>query len=134
MARSDLINAEDSVPPRLTFSSLRVLHFTGHTQPVLGSGRRKEYRYRMGVQTENGDIEITLWRRLVRELIRENGEQALFYALEQYVRSFAAWLRTDAEIEQYALELHADRIFDDPAWAGYEEFNQHWRPVPPSDP
>ena len=42
-----------------------------------------------------------------------------------------AWLRTLAEIEQEALELHAARIFDNPAWDGYIDFNKQYRPNAP---
>ena len=38
------------------------------------------------------------------------------------------WLRSSRETELYALELHSSRIFDNPRWVAYEEFNGKYRP------
>ena len=38
------------------------------------------------------------------------------------------WLTNKPEVEIEALELHACRIFDNPLWVGYVEFNEKYRP------
>lgn len=38
------------------------------------------------------------------------------------------WITDKHDIEREALELHAARIFDDPCWRGYVEFNEKYRP------
>ena len=39
---------------------------------------RKKFRSRVGVQTDYGDIEVTLWCELVRNLIEQYDEKKLF--------------------------------------------------------
>lgn len=89
---------------------------------------RKIYRNRLGVQTDYGDIEVTLWCILVHTLIEQHNERKLFNHLKVWVIKSNQWLTNKAEVEIEALELHARRIFDDPCWHGYVEFNEKYRP------
>lgn len=89
---------------------------------------RKKYRSRVGVQTDCGDIEVTLWRELVRTLIEQHNERKLFNHLKVWFIKNHQWLTDKQEIETDTLELHACRIFDDPCWHGYVEFNEKYRP------
>lgn len=89
---------------------------------------RKIRKSRTGVQTDLGDIELSLWCRLVHRLIDEHNEQELFRHLEMWVSQKCLWIHDRQGIEAYALELHASRIFDDPLWADYVDFNECYRP------
>lgn len=89
---------------------------------------RKKFRSRVGVQTDYGDIEVTLWCELVRNLIEQYDEKKLFNHLKVWVIKSNQWLTNKPEVEIEALELHACRIFDNPLWAGYVEFNEKYRP------
>ncbi len=89
---------------------------------------RKKYRSRVGIQTDYGDIEVTLWRELVRTLIEQHNERKLFNHLKVWFIKSHRWLTDKQEIETDTLELHACRIFDDPCWHGYVEFNEKYRP------
>ena len=89
---------------------------------------RKIRKSRTGVQTDLGDIEISLWCRLVHSLIDEHNEHELFRHLEMWASQKCLWLHDRQVIEAYALELHASRIFDDPLWADYVDFNECYRP------
>ena len=89
---------------------------------------RKKYRSRVGVQTDYGDIEITLWCELVRTLIEQHNEKKLFNHLKVWVIKSNQWLTNKPDVEIEALELHASRIFDDPCWYDYVEFNEKYRP------
>ena len=89
---------------------------------------RKKFRSRVGVQTDYGDIERTLWCDIVRKLIDNHNEKELFNHLKVWVIKNNQWLVHKPEVEIEALELHASRIFDDLCWRGYVEFNEKYRP------
>ena len=89
---------------------------------------RKKFRSRVGVQTDYGDIERTLWCDIVHKLIEKHNEKELFNHLKVWVIKNNQWLVHKPEVETEALELHASRIFDDLCWRGYVEFNEKYRP------
>lgn len=89
---------------------------------------RKKHRSRVGVQTDCGDIEITLWCELVRKMIEQHNERELFNHLKVWVINECKWLTDKQEIEREALELHACHIFDDPCWLAFVPFNEKYRP------
>lgn len=111
-----MIDSVSSVPNRnqLTPKDLHAHFSTGQSILLSGSGRDKKYGYRNGIQTDLGDIRDDVWRELVRELIVRCHEEILFNKLLEWVKEHTYWLRTKAELEQYALELYAARIFDNP--------------------
>ena len=49
-------------------------------------------------------------------------------ALKRWSKKCCAWLHSKAKVKEYALELHSARIFENPSWAGYEQF---WRDYAP---
>lgn len=112
----------------LTFSDLRAHFGTGRAYLISQYGREKKYGYRKGIQTDIGDLEVSEWKRLVRELIERAEEQELQEQLVEWVKSHYKWLHTKDEVELYALKLHAFRIFDNKEWVGYLAFNQAYRP------
>ena len=65
---------------------------------------------------------------MVRELIQEAGEEELFQQLLEWIRERILWLKTEKERENYALELHASRIFDKEEWVDFVPFNRKYRP------
>lgn len=89
---------------------------------------RKKHRSRVGVLTDYGDIEVTLWCELVHKLIDEHGEQKLFNHVKVWFMKERKWLTDKQEIERNALELHAYRIFDNPLWVDFVPFNEKYRP------
>ena len=84
--------------------------------------------YGGAVYYDYGDIEVTLWCELVRNLIEQYDEKKLFNHLKVWVIKSNQWLTNKPEVEIEALELHACRIFDNPLWVGYVEFNEKYRP------
>jgi len=50
-----------------------------------------------------------------------------FKRLVEYANG-CAWLCSKSEREEYALDLHMSRIFDNQDWVGYLEFNKKHRP------
>ncbi len=112
----------------LEFSDLRVRYGTGRSIFVSGSGRDKKYRYRYGVMTNLGDLEISEWKSLMKALIEYHGEQELQEQIRQWSQERYPRAHRNDGIEQEALELHAARIFDNPVWVDYIPFNRRYRP------
>ena len=117
----------DQLADSFTFDNLRVHFFTGRSILLSGTGRDKKYSYRSGVMTDVGDIELSRWRELVHGLIEKAHEQALHEQLLKWVKDCCPFQHTREEIETYALEIHASRLFDNPKWAAYDEFNRRYR-------
>lgn len=114
---------------KLTFAQLQVRTHTGHSYIISGSGRNRKYGYRKGCLTELGDIEVSQWKELIRYLIERDGELKLQKNLLNWVKDSCPWLHTQEEQEDYALELHASRIFDCKEWVAYGNFNKMYRPA-----
>lgn len=53
---------------------------------------------------------------MVRELIDCKGERHLYEQLLEYLTEHNYAKSTKTQLERKALELHADRIFDNEAW------------------
>jgi len=122
-----LINGVEYLVSDLSFSDLRVHYFTGVSVRRLGDQRSKSSGYRNGVMTGLGDLAFPVWETLIRDLIYRSGEDELLNALIVWLVA-TPWLRTEYDKELYALELHAGRIFDNPDWVDYIEFNRKYRP------
>lgn len=108
----------------MTFRDLRVHYRTGRAVRLSGTGRDKEYTYRVGVQTDLGDIELPIWQEAMQRLIHASGEDELQQALLAYVKDHICWWHTQAELLQESLELHACRTFEGPRWTDYDLFYQ----------
>ena len=91
-------------------------------------GRKIDYFIRY-VDTRRGYIEMSKWQSMVRELIRETGEEELFQQLLEWTRERIPWLKTEKERENYALAQHASRIFDKEEWVDFVTFNRKYRPA-----
>lgn len=89
---------------------------------------RKKYNNRIGVQTDLGDIEISLWKDLVRKTIASMGETDLYNHYFVWISTHEKNISDKDEREQYALEGHIDRLFDDPCWEDFVPFNRKYRP------
>ena len=125
---ADCINAVDRIDvSKLTFEDVRVHYGTGRSYTVQGNYEKK-YFYRNGKKTNIGDIEESVWRDIVRQMISIHSEDELFQNLSAWYSETGGVFRTKSEQELYILELHAVRIFDDPGWCDYIRFNQRYRP------
>lgn len=113
----------------LTYETLRYRVGTFRYQTV-GRDRLgyKKYAYRHGVETVVGDIERSLWQKLIYRLIEQHNEMALFNHLKVWYAKGAYYLHHKAELEQNTLESFSHRIFDNPEWVDYIAFNEKYRP------
>ena len=112
----------------LSFSDLRYRFSTGRAVKTPSDKGSKATGYRTGVLTGIGDLELSVWETLIRALIERSGEEEMLTALIEWVSENCPWLHSSHAIELYALELHSGRIFDNPAWIAYKEFNKKYRP------
>lgn len=110
------------------FSDLRCHCQTGRSYVISGEGRNRVCGYRNGIQCSLGDIEQKEWCKMVTEVIRHEGEQKLYQQLLQYLKDHNYAKESIKALEFNALQLHAARIFDNEAWAGFLEFNRRYRP------
>lgn len=117
-----LIDGKSYDPDTLTCEDLKVHYGTGRVVHISGSGRNRTTRYRSGVKTNIGEIETSVWMDLMRRLISRLGETEIQDRLQRWAKENCAWLHTPTQIEVYALELHAARIFENPNWCGFVEF------------
>ena len=65
---------------------------------------------------------------MVKDLICRSGEQKLYEQLLQHLKDHNYAKESKTELEFKALELHADRIFDNELWVDYLKFNSKYRP------
>ena len=112
----------------ITFSSIRKMYGTGRSFTMRNSQGDKKTLYRHGCMTAIGDIEESVWQQVVRELIKREHETELFQNLKSWLKDSKIMFRDEKELEDYALQLHAARIFDCVEWVGYVEFNEKYRP------
>lgn len=85
----------------LSKEALRVMYYTGRDTVSAA----KAHKYRDGVMTKSGDIEISEWRESVRTLIERNGDQKIFQSLINESR-LTPWIHSEKEAEQHALERY----------------------------
>lgn len=112
----------------LTFATLQPQVKIGQSYTISGTGRNRVVGYRHLVRCVLGDIEESEWHELVQKVIQKTGEQRLFENLLSYERDHNYVRRTKAELQQYVMKLHCGRIFDDPLWVNFLEFNRKYRP------
>ena len=112
----------------LTYARLNMRYGTGRGWTEKRNGEKRDI-YRHGVATELGDIEVSLWQRLVQLLIEKESEMELFLQLKQWLGERCVWCQTDKEeLLHYTLKLFAARMFDNPEWVDYIQFNRRYRP------
>ena len=124
MRSLETVSASQFKAEQLTFKNLNCQYRTGRTLKVEGRGSGKTILYRYGIQTKLGDFEVHEWMELVRSLIRQAGEEDLQSRLLHFVNTQMPWLHSDFERQLEALQLHARRIFEDPSWVNYRNFNE----------
>lgn len=63
------------------------------------------------------------WIKLIHEYMDENNEGYIFDMLIEYVKKECAWINTDDEAKDLALDLYSNRIWEKSTWVGFTEFN-----------
>ncbi len=129
MAKRTRINDISLVSPeQITHANLTVLHETGQSVYVSGTGKNKEFRYRVGKQTEIGDIEISIWKQLVEQLVANEGDEELLDHYREWIRKNCPWIRTEKAAEEGAYLLYVSQTCLNRNWWGYVRFNMDYYP------
>lgn len=69
-----------------------------------------------------------MWFEAMLQLIERSGEQELFEQLLDWVTEHIPYLHTKKERHNEAVILMSYRMFDEPKWVDYVEFNRKYRP------
>ena len=93
-----------------------------------GSGRDIKYGAWIGVKTGLGEIEVKVWCQAAEKLIQQKGKQELLGYLTQWCSERNILKESADRIRKRALQLHVDRIFDNPRWVDFVPFNRRYRP------
>jgi len=93
-----------------------------------GSGREKRHGSWIGVKTGLGEIEVKVWCQAAEKLIQQKGKQELLGYLTQWCSERNILKESADRIRKRALQLHVDRIFDNPRWVDFVPFNRRYRP------
>lgn len=124
-----LINMmEDIDLAEITFSSIRKMYGTGRAFTSKNYRGEKSVYYRHGCMTVIGDIEKSVWQQIVRILIKRENETELFQNLKSWLKDSKIVFRDENELDDYALQLHAERMFDCAEWVDFVGFNTKYRP------
>lgn len=111
----------------LRLNDIRWLVSTGQGIPA-GQGTNRKTSYRQGVLTPIGDVRQDVWYELTEALIRRDGELQLLEALVEWLSAHNYTGSASKQIRYHAMELHSDRMFDNPKWVDYIPFNRLYRP------
>ena len=93
-----------------------------------GSGREKRHGSWIGVKTGLGEIEVKVWCQAAEKLIQQKGKQELLGYLTQWCSERNILKESADRIRKRALQLHVDRIFDNPRGVDFVPFNRRYRP------
>ena len=93
-----------------------------------GSGRHKVYSFWIGVKTNIGEIEESVWCQAAERLIQQKGEQEILDALVQWGMEHNYLKESVRVVRKEALHHHVNRIFDNPRWVSFIPFNREYRP------
>lgn len=110
---------------QLTLGQLRAHYRTG-ISITSGRGYYKSSRYRTGIQTDVGDIELSVWCYLVEQVIQRDNETWLLNALMQWLSEHNYAKDGKKELWINALELHSMRIFERPEWVDFTAFTSRF--------
>lgn len=100
-----------------------VRHFRTAQIRKVEIGNRRYHREYMGYDTFEtpafGEIRVTEWTQIAKEVIRRNGEEKLLAAIMDYVNKYCTWLKEDEKIT-YAAQCLLYKSYE--AWAKRGEF------------
>lgn len=112
----------------LTAADLKTHIFTGRAIDI-GIGRYRRKLYRFGVQTDIGDIEISVWVEAAEHIVEREG---LKEELE-HLRPFAHYTPNAGpftKLHEYVrhLDMCLSAFYRNPAWVGFMPYNRQYHP------
>lgn len=84
---------------------------TGFYEKTRNGKQREIKRFEETYETHAGNFKIEQWNQIMRTCITAAGAKELFTKIVEYCRTNRAWLKTDKDREEYALEIIAGRSY-----------------------
>lgn len=84
---------------------------------------RVYHTYEFTVVTPEGEFKESEWIQLIEKQARDRFETNTLKKLTEYSLKELAWINTEKEAYEYALNLYSNRIWENKEWLGYDEFN-----------
>ena len=113
----------------VTHKNLKIMFGTGISMYSKNQRGDRVGYYRTGVQTQLGDIEISVWIKLAEKLIEKENSQKLYAELLEWAREYGCIKpKTEADIKEKALDYYVSAIYDNKSWCDYISFNEKYYP------
>ena len=94
-----------------------------------GEGRYKTHSYRNGVQTEIGDLELSVWIAAAEYVVKRDGlEEEAAHMQEFITRKSSGYSFARRNPRMHALAYCMRSIYKNPAWVSFISYNREYHP------
>lgn len=101
---------------------LSYMYSTHSFHRTIVDGKRKDIM-NTTIVTPSGEISEKKWIELIEKQAKEKLELDILDKLKSYALNELAWIHADKEAYEHALNMYSIRMWENPKWVGYEEFN-----------
>lgn len=84
---------------------------TGSYETTRNGNRRAITKFMVRYRTEAGTIVPEKWLEIARMCVTETKSENLYQNIIRYISTHCAWLKTNAEKEEYALNILLGRVY-----------------------
>lgn len=84
---------------------------TGFYETTRKGTRREKLRFVERYETQAGTFLPEEWKKRAKAAIEAEGELPLLKRVKEYCREHCAWLRTENDLEEYAIECTCSRAY-----------------------
>lgn len=96
---------------------------------VQGEGRYKTHSYRSGVQTEIGDLELSVWIAAAEYVVKRDGLEEEAAHLQEFIHMKSSrYGFTWENPHMHALEHCIRSTYKNPAWVSFIPYNRKYHP------
>ncbi len=94
-----------------------------------GEGRYKTHSYRNGVQTDIGDLELSVWVAAAEYVVKRDCLEEEATHLQTFASRHCKWLRKNSHEERIAALQNCMRsLYRNPEWVSFVPYNQEYHP------
>lgn len=106
-----------------------IWHYKTGVDVTQGEGRRKTYAYRNGVQTEIGDLELSVWIAAAEYVVKRDGLEEEAAHLQEFItRKSSGYSFARRNPRMHALAYCMRSIYKNPAWVSFIPYNREYHP------
>lgn len=84
---------------------------TGSYEITRNGNRRAVTKFKVSYKTAAGIIAPEKWIDIARQCVTETNSENLYQNIIRYISTHCVWLKTNAEKEEYALDILLGRIY-----------------------